>query len=136
MTFSFGHWMTIIFNLLVNFILLLFIHGHATFICWSIYLTIRNKRKNLTSHFGMVQKINLKTNFSEKFQFYFSIYFNSFDKMPDPVAYKRQRKLFRFCCSIINSSVQSVSLKNRECLKPYKSISTLQLKFNNVYVIH
>ena len=80
----------------------------------------------------MVQKKNLKTNFSENFQFYFSIYFKSIDDMPDPVTYKRQRKLFRFCRAIKKFNVQSVSLNNKECLKPYKSISTLQLKINNV----
>ena len=84
----------------------------------------------------MVQTKKLKTNFSDNFQFYFSIYFKSFDDMPDPVTDRRQRKLFRFWRSIKNASVQSVSLKNKECLKPYKSILTLKLKFNNVYVIH
>ena len=86
-----------------------------------IYIYILNKSKNLTSHFGMVQEKNLKINFSDNFQFYFSIYFKSFDNMPDPVTYRRQRKLFRFCRSIKNSSDQSVSLKNKGFLNRIKA---------------
>ena len=69
----------------------------------------------------MVQEKNLKINFSDNFQFYFSIYFKSFDNMPDPVTYRRQRKLFRFCRSIKNSSDQSVSLKNKGFLNRIKA---------------
>ena len=82
---------------------------------------ILNKSKNLTSHFGMVQEKNLKIIFSENFQFYFSIYFKSFDNMPDPVTCRRQRKLFRFYRSIKNSSNQSVSLKNKGFLNRIKA---------------
>ena len=68
----------------------------------NIYWT---KVKKLTSHFGKVQEKNLKINFSDNIQFYFSIYFKSFGNMPDPVTYRRQRKIFRFCRSIKKFSV-------------------------------